>query len=420
MLGACMSIKAVLIAAVSIAIGICFSPLVRDRLPHEIRYFNRSMIGMTPLPIHTSVTEPWGYTFEDYYGRDCKNLQGQNALVTGANSGIGFEISKALAKCGVNVTLACRNQEKCKHAAEKILQAEMKISPLANVSDVGDSEISIHTMVVDTSSLASVKTFSKAYLAKNEDRALDMLFFNAGRGLIYGEKQQMKKKKGIDYGHDLILSEDGIEIIFATNYVGHHLMWKYLEPLVKKSNRGRVVMTSSSGSFTTFPHVVATSLEELHSTAKTSQFDMKYYGQSKLAQIMWAKKLARILTSEELEQEQEKNDATSTIAHKRNLIHVNAGHPGAVNTAIWDKLLLPSFVDFAVNKIRKKIMWTSEEGALTLLYLGAATEELRDKHVTGKYFQPQTKEVVNPLALDEKLQDELWRFSEELVADFFV
>jgi len=384
------------------------------------------------LPIHTSVTEPWGYTFEDYYGRDCKNLQGQNALVTGANSGIGFEISKALAKCGVNVTLACRNHEKCKHAATKILEAEMKILPLKNVSDfnlnLGGSEmilsINIDTMVVDTSSLASVKTFSKAYLAKNEDRALDMLFFNAGRGLIYGENKQKKKGIGIDIdavGHDdLILSEDGIEIIFATNYVGHHLMWKYLEPMVKKSNRGRVVLTSSSGSFLTFPHGVATSLKELHGTVKISQFDMKYYGQSKLAQIMWAKKLARILTSEELELELAQNDATTTITQKRNPIHVNAGHPGAVNTAIWDKLLLPSFVNFAVNKVREKMMWNSEEGALTILYLGAATEELRNKHVTGKYFQPQTKEVVNPLALDEKLQDELWRFSEELVADFFV
>lgn len=410
------SVKAVLIAAISIAIGICFSPPVRDQLPFTIRDYYRPFIGLTPLSIHTSVTEPWGYTFEDYYGRDCKSLQGQNALVTGANSGMGFEISKALAKCGVNVTLACRNHDKCERAAKEISQAEISDlsrvdfgigSMMKKVSDLG-SEIS--TMVVDTSSLASVKTFSKAYLAKNEDLALDMLFFNAGRGPIYEEK----KKKGIDAGQKLILSEDGIEIIFATNYVGHHLMWKYFEPMVKKSKRGRVVLTSSSGSFLTFSHGVATSLKELHSTVNTSQFNMKYYGQSKLAQIMWAKKLARIM-NEELDLAQ--NDATITAY---NPIHVNAGHPGAVNTEIWGKVSLPSFIECVANKIRGKIMWAADEAALTLLYLGAATEELNEKNITGKYFHPQTKEVVNPLSLDEKLQDELWRFSEELVADFFV
>ena len=66
------------------------------------------------------------------------------------------------------------------------------------------------------------------------------LYVYAGRGQPYGEMGP------------LILSEDGIEITFATNYLGHHLMWKYLESLVLKSITGRVVLTSSSASFKTF------------------------------------------------------------------------------------------------------------------------------------------------------------------------
>jgi hypothetical protein len=64
-------------------------------------------------------------------------------------------------------------------------------------------------------------------------------------------------------------------------------------------------------------------------------------------------------------------------------------------------------------------MWTSDEGALTMLFLGVAIDKLEIGKITGKYYHPQSLEVENPLAMDEKLQDDLWNFSESLVAPFY-
>ena len=127
-------------------------------------------------------------------------------MITGANSGVGYETAKALAKCGVHVTMACRNQKRCDTAAEEIRAVS---------KDNGyDNEIS--TTIVDTSKLKSVYSFSKEFVSKheNDDRALDMLYLNAG----IGAKPHSQSP----------LSEDGIEFVFATNYVGHHLMHRLL------------------------------------------------------------------------------------------------------------------------------------------------------------------------------------------------
>eukprot|EP00554_Chaetoceros_debilis_P002562 CAMPEP_0194094878 /NCGR_PEP_ID=MMETSP0149-20130528/55856_1 /TAXON_ID=122233 /ORGANISM="Chaetoceros debilis, Strain MM31A-1" /LENGTH=417 /DNA_ID=CAMNT_0038780739 /DNA_START=234 /DNA_END=1485 /DNA_ORIENTATION=+ len=417
-----MRIVSLFVLFISIIIGVYFSPIPERIGLYRLcaRMFPAS-IGMTPLRMHSPMLTPWGYTFEEYYGRDCKSIQGQNALVTGANSGIGYQIATALAKCGVSLTLACMNPELCERAANemkmstKMIESEAR-SRYSNGNDrnesgssgtvIGDTvgTITINTMTVDLSSLTSVQEFSEAYLVKNGGIPLDMLFLNAGRAAIYGEQIPVGQKP------NLALSEDGIEIIFATNYVGHHLIWKYLEPLVKKSEMGRVILTASASSFITFPHKVATSLEELHSTADAiPQSDFKYYGQSKLAQILWAKKVTRLLESDVEGHSDGGGDSTSTVLTASNSVYVNAAiNPGVVNSAIWDVANFPSFVYLLLNPIRKRIMWTSKEGALTLLYLGAATEQLREMEVKGKYFHAQTQEVVNPFALDEKLQDDLW------------
>lgn len=63
-------------------------------------------------------------------------------------------------------------------------------------------------------------------------------------------------------------------------------------------------------------------------------------------------------------------------------------------------------------------MWTAAEGALTMLFLGVATQRLKEEDIRGKYFHPQSQEMVNPLALDTDLQQAVWKFSDELVKDF--
>ena len=87
---------------------------------------------------------------------------------------------------------------------------------------------------------------------------------------------------------------------------------------------------------------------------------------------------------------------------------------------ILHKQGLGSWVLWIFDLVKNKLLWSSLEGALTELYLGVAVDQLKAKNIRGKYFHPQSVEVVNPLALDEKLQDDMWSFCDELVSPFFV
>lgn len=75
-------------------------------------------------------------------------------------------------------------------------------------------------------------------------------------------------------------------------------------------------------------------------------------------------------------------------------------------------------MDGLMDFFQKDVMWTSREGALTLLYLGVQLDQLKEKNIRGKYYHPQTQEVVNEAALDEQRQDDLWKFCDELVSAY--
>jgi retinol dehydrogenase-14 len=354
---------------VAVIVGLLFSSI-----PANLGFY-RWLVTIEPAytalsPAFLPDDYKWGYTFEQLHNND---LTGQHAIVTGANSGVGYESALALAKLGASVTLACRNSQKCDAAAAKIRAA-------------GGSKV--QTSVLDTSDLTSVRAFAQKYLQDKENEPLDMLYLNAG---IYST--------GANKDGSTPLSVDGIEIVFATNHVGHHLLYKLLEPAVLKSKLARVVLTSSAASFDTFEYKVADGLLTLNGVSAQKN-NMQIYGQSKLAQVLFAKELTRRL-----------GDNSS--------VYVNAAHPGAVDTAIWDgNPFIPDFIRGVVNYAKKTVMWTGAEGALTMLYLGVATDELVAKNVRGKYFHPQSQEVVNPSALDEDLQKRVWNFSDELVKDF--
>jgi NAD(P)-dependent dehydrogenase (short-subunit alcohol dehydrogenase family) len=369
-MGKLLTLGATLVGFLAVLIGLLFSPIPRNLglyqwLASRVPQF----VGLTPAFLPDG---KWGYTFEELYSND---LTGQNAIVTGANSGVGYETSLALARLGASVTLACRNPTKCKAAAEKIQS-----------DDAFKGKLS--TMTLDTSSLASVKKFSEQYLSEHKDAPLDLLYLNAGIG-----------SAGANDDGSAPLSEDGIEMVFATNHVGHHLLWKLLHPLVTKSKMARIVLTSSAASYDSFEYKVATDLETLNNVNVVKE-NMHIYGQSKLAQVLWAKKLTRML------------GPNSTI-------FVNAVHPGAVDTGIWQKNpMIPALIQDFITYLRKNVMWTAAEGALTMLYLGVATTRLAEENVRGKYFHPQSQKMVNPLALDVELQNSVWDFSDELVKDY--
>jgi NAD(P)-dependent dehydrogenase (short-subunit alcohol dehydrogenase family) len=326
------------------------------------------LVGLTPA-LHDGI--PWRYTWEEFYQSD---LKGKTAIVTGANSGIGYDLCEALAKVGADVIMVCRNESKCHAARSKILKGKLKGS--------------ITTMTMDTASFASVRGFGETFVPRQQ--RIDMLFLNAGTNYNFapGDSTDCGKKT----------ERDGIDYLFQVNYLSHHLLYRLLEPLLAEN--AKIVQTSSASSFSTFSYILATDLETLHGCSE-KQFDASRtenyaYGQSKLAQIVWVKALTRKL------------GPTSKLA-------ANAFHPGLVNTPLvgrmMDSLPFNNYIRRLLNGVTAHA-WQSPDGALTGLYL-AVTDGIK-----GRYFHPQAQEVVNPMSLDEQLQDKLWAFSERLVENY--
>ena len=96
---------------------------------------------------------PWQFTFEDL---DSINLSGQTAIVTGANAGIGYALSEHLYRMGAEVTLACRNPQKCEAAAARIRENNAASSSSSSIRSGGK----VKTGTIDTETLASVKEFA--------------------------------------------------------------------------------------------------------------------------------------------------------------------------------------------------------------------------------------------------------------------
>src|SRR6056300_1618065 len=179
-------VGAPLIAAIAaIIFGLLLSPLSRQYpIFTWLARFDDSLIGLIPSlsPPKTS----WGYTPEQLQQVD---LRGQIALVTGANSGIGLEISKALSRRGASVTLACRSPQRCFKAVDEIK------------SDKLYSGAPVSPLIMDMSKLIKVQHAAKTFIHNNDK--LDMLFLNAG---IFQDESNP-------------ISDDGIETTFATNVV---------------------------------------------------------------------------------------------------------------------------------------------------------------------------------------------------------
>jgi NAD(P)-dependent dehydrogenase (short-subunit alcohol dehydrogenase family) len=139
-----------------------------------------------------------------------KDLTGRVYIVTGANSGSGFATTKQLAEQGAHVIGACRRVDAGKQAFD----------------DLGHIRGSVEIMKMDLASLASVKNFAEAFLAKYD--RLDGLVNNAG--VMYSPEGR---------------TEDGFEIQFGVNYLGHFLLTELLLDTLKASAPSRIVSVSS-------------------------------------------------------------------------------------------------------------------------------------------------------------------------------
>jgi NAD(P)-dependent dehydrogenase (short-subunit alcohol dehydrogenase family) len=179
---------------------------------------------------------------------------GRLAIVTGANTGIGLETARMLALRGANVILACRNLEKGEAAAQRIREEKA----------AGTVEV----QPLDLSDLDSVRAFANRF-ASSHDR-LDLLVNNAGVMVPpLGRTQQ------------------GFELQFGTNHLGHFALTAHLAPLVMRTAGARFVIVSSS-----VHHRGIIDFDDLNwETRRYAAFAA--YSQSKLANLMFALELHR-------------------------------------------------------------------------------------------------------------------------------
>ena len=145
--------------------------------------------------------------------RNIKGLEGKVAIITGANSGLGFETAKQLAAAGAKVILACRNAAKCTDAEKKIK------------SEYGQSKVL--PMDLDLANLDSVKRFAKSFLSKHN--RLDYLFNNAA---IMMTPYKSIGKKNIEAQH-------------FVNHLGHFALTGLLFEVLEKTEGARVINHSS-------------------------------------------------------------------------------------------------------------------------------------------------------------------------------
>ncbi|XP_040061926.3 retinol dehydrogenase 12 [Ixodes scapularis] len=280
-----------------------------------------------------------------------QQMDGKTVIITGGNAGIGKETAKELARRKARVILACRNINKGQEAANEIFL---------------ETQQAVVVKHLDLSSLKSVRDFARD-IVFTEPR-LDVLINNAGMTL---EDDQLH------------LTEDGYELAFQTNYLGHFLLTMLLLDLLKKTAPSRVVNVSSG-----LHHVGATDHMEERMRGMLRSSPTLTYSHTKMANVMFTIELAKRL----------KNDGVT----------VNALHPGMIETGISDGLVGRDLY-FKIN------FWifgkTAKEGAQTSIYL-AVDPKLSGE--TGYYFSDCRKAWINWRARNAERNRELFETSVKL------
>ncbi|OAP62187.1 hypothetical protein AYL99_04390 [Fonsecaea erecta] len=302
------------------------------------------------------------YKFEP--DKDIPDLAGKVIVVTGGNSGCGKEMVLQLAKhLPQRIYLAARSQAKYDEAMKDISRA----APSATVT----------FLQLDLSSLASVKRAADQVLAESD--RLDILANNAGI-----------------MAHPHGLTEDGYEIQFGTNHMGHALLTRLLLPLMQRtaSKPGsdvRIINLSSSG------HAMAWGagiyFDHLKSTAE-SYHPTRLYGQSKLANILHVRELARRYPE---------------------ILSV-AVHPGRVETNLANVVLDQNSFNSRFMRLFDFLAgpMTVQQGTLTQLW--AATWK-RQEVKNGAYYTPIGKENCgSKQTRDTELAKKLWEWTESELA----
>ncbi len=282
------------------------------------------------------------------------DMQGKTVVVTGGNSGIGFETASALAGMGARVVVTARNADKGRAALAAIAQR------------VG-GEAQVQLVVFDLADLSSVRRGAAEVL--EQAPRLDVLVNNAG--LVLSERSE---------------TVDGFEATFATNHLGPFLLTNLLLERIMASSPARIVNVASTA------HSAARKgipFDDLQSEKKYAT--MRVYGQSKLANILFTQELARRL--------------------KGTGVTANSLHPGTVRTGYGADGDARGLLAFGI-KISSPFFLSPAKGARTSVYLAS---DPAVAGMSGEYFVKCKPKQPKRQARDPEAARRLWQVSEDLV-----
>ncbi|CAF1375945.1 unnamed protein product [Rotaria sordida] len=292
-----------------------------------------------------------------------QSVKGQTILITGGNTGMGYETARDLLQRGARVILACRNVNKGLEAMDKLLV------------QTDCNKENIRVMECDLCSLDSVRTFAKLY--NEQEERLDVLICNAGLGWSSS-----------------VLTKDGFNSVMQANYLGHFLLTNLLLDKLKKCRPSRILNVSSD---------LHRSVQSIDWSDAFTQFHsnrwMGAYPLSKLFQILSTFKLKRDLWNTEG-------------------INAFALTPGWVSTSIQDPignaLGIFSFIfyyplDYCLRFVFAK---TPKTGAQTIVYCAIESKLEQSQDL---YFANCAIAKTSSLATDQLLAERLWKASCEAV-----
>ncbi|KAG7455428.1 hypothetical protein MATL_G00256720 [Megalops atlanticus] len=272
-------------------------------------------------------------------------LDGKTVIITGSNTGIGKETARDLAKRGARIIMACRDLGKAEVAQKELIEDSGNQSIIVKKLDLSDTKL--------------IREFAEVII--KEEKQVNVLINNAGVMMCPFSK-----------------TADGFEMQFGVNHLGHFLLTYLLLDLIRRSAPARILNVSSMA------HTWGTiNLDDINSEKRYN--DRRAYGQSKLANILFSRSLAKRL------------EGTG--------VTVYALHPGIVQTELGRHLNTPLRVAYTIVK---PFLKTPVQGAQTSIY--CAVEPALENE-SGHYYSDCAQATCSRTATDDEMAQKLWELS---------
>jgi len=342
-----------------------------------------------------------------------EDLSGKVAIVTGANTGIGYHTALELARQNCHVIVASRSPAKGQAAVDKIIK-EISATTGGGREEEDKNSINVEFLQLDLSSLGSVQQFVKNFKAAASSTeptksSLDVLVLNAG---IMKSPGAQYIGQNLTYGYDT--TSEGFEAHIGVNHIGHYYLTRLLlEDYIVPSQTRVVAVSSAAEEGAYMPEGMK--FETWKPESKEHAFDMGYedgnaYGQSKLANILFAKELAARYSTEG--------------------VTAYSCHPGVIKSELSRYMVentekeLESASWFAkmatqlFGQYFELAMMDTPDGALTQLHLATSPS---NKIVNGGFYHPVGRLMKDgpkhPQGSNETLQQFVWTETERMILE---